>query len=1379
MSTFLEAIKKKQAEQRAKEAKSSTAGDVGFKIGVVDAIVGSVQKRIVNQSGKPVKASKQQLSISSGRAHIRGVAGLHGLAEILKNLRKNQALTLGTPRGQVDAYGDFTLFPRDQADAFRDHPSVIARTLEYYSWPKDGHFLLLDHDPEPGRPELNADEFWAELSRVVPELAGVGRVTTVSTSSAIYEKATGRCLKPATGHHTYIPVRGDVARLVELLKVRCWAHGAAFHKLASPNAQTGVASILERFITDLTVFSPERLVYEAGAIVPDEWEQRRPAPRVAEGGLLNLDALPEPTTAEREAAETAKRVSWEALNIQRCGDVTAFVKAQSPDKPVAECKREAKRRISICDRFQLEPDHKLYLATGETIMVSQISANHHEMGLKDPLEPDYREGRTDLAKIYWSKDSWVINSFAHGGRKFYQASKKEGFSPLFKKKSEASKLAKEHSNWVKVALERSPSATFAMPPDLFERGPDAWKAWEYSDLAKIEADIKRAQEITERALDFTPEYNQMILNRNVDFDSETLQSLQNKGIPVVVTGATGGGKTELATQVCRAQGVNNAHGIAPTNALAEQMASRVRSKGLPAYSIRGSEDIGKHGLRASAAESLYRLKGEFLDFTALDEPDTWLPRILKGSLGDAADANLVQLQRVIKDAPTQLWLNAEISPVTIDLLTAISGQKPWVVDLQREKPGAKPVDVSIYQDYEELGDKGPYTVKMRPQFHRNLISAAKSGKKILYLAGSADMGRAVHQELKRFKISVARRDGRYTTQSAKNGFSAQPDVDLAGFQVQIVSRLAETGIDLQQGYDAVFVDLSPSMSGFEANQFLSRARSLLRGETPQLKLWLPESPLSIEKLSAEYWAEKALKESSDYLDLLQSEMKDAREKLAELRWVSEFWGKYQARHHASIYFKESVLEGIFKRLDWNVDRVMSTGDDGGLKDRLAWHKESALRTGDMAQARAPREMLGFSDPQRFIKYASSTIPDASGHADKWASKLSDPNEAGWLIQQQRTKLELAKWFPSAPVDMATWITQLRLERNGDLKNQSILRAAVMEADGLLLTRKLCDEQLSHNIELHGPLQGIKELSKSRHFLSMVLGSELAKQPFIQRVLAGNDAIHKGMEDVCRFAEWVREREDTFNCWSRNALKREFDFVEAKQDVALVLKVLDKVLGIRNEGIGKERVNGRLLRVYRTELSPEGRAAILAADVEKALECEGLPFDDPHRFLASLPKGHQKAAITNYFSARFDFTAGIVRAACDGWKQQVEWTENRLVEFETETSTQQGIRSSEALNSRAKSILQEFSASKGSNTDIKGISPPSWTGPPPTISHPASSAWTTFQRGLIEAKTWDELQKLKAATNPQLRRDVMFQWSRDHRYEWLAAKAEWLKQLTTA
>jgi hypothetical protein len=384
---------------------------VGFGLVTVAKNKGSVQKRIIPDSkGRPIKDPKHFLGVCGGITEDIRVHSLSEFAERLKNLKYNQAITLG-----ITGLGKRQLVRQED---WVEGSKAVTRSLDFFNW-SPIFPLLLDHDPEPGKTELTAEQLWQALCELIPELASVGRVVTVSTSSSIFNRKTGECLKPPSGHHSYAFARGKIERFVRIFKDLCWLKGHAYFKLGSINQQTGVPGRLERFIVDTTVFSPERLVFEAGACFPQNspFEQRRPAPQVYEGQILDLDAIPDLSPEEKRQANYKRQQALEDITKEQQNIVLKSISARHPKLSNTELTQLAHQQIKATEKGELSPDHLLYLADGSTLRAGDITKQHDDVLLKDPQEPDYQGGAVK-AKIYWNNGQWIIFSYAHGGRAY-------------------------------------------------------------------------------------------------------------------------------------------------------------------------------------------------------------------------------------------------------------------------------------------------------------------------------------------------------------------------------------------------------------------------------------------------------------------------------------------------------------------------------------------------------------------------------------------------------------------------------------------------------------------------------------------------------------------------------------------------------------------------------------------------------------------------------------------------------------------------------------------------------------------------------------------------------------------------------------------------
>jgi hypothetical protein len=389
-----------------------------FSVSILTATKGNASKRLVpDDQGRPVKDPAHSVSIAAGRIeHVR-VAGLTGFADLLQRIAPQQALVHGIPKGSNP--GDILTLVT--AERYSGAPGTIARTLDCIDYPPGVRLIMFDVDPAPEAPETvtNATALVTRLAGIGPAFAEAGLLGTTSTSSAIRCKKTGAWLRPPEGMHVYLLAIGDVVRFRELLKIRLWLAGTGYCKLASPNRYTGVASILERCLIDMTVFSPERVDFVGGAKIAQNaaFFQDRPAPELHPGMVLDLDTLPDATAEEREEyarllGEARARVAPE----QRARVVT-HIKIATPTLSDAEVEKEVVTRIAQADRGELDPDQPLYFSNGTICTARTLTPALDNKRLRDPLEPDYLPSQ---AVFHWRGGEWRIVSWAHGIKKVYR-----------------------------------------------------------------------------------------------------------------------------------------------------------------------------------------------------------------------------------------------------------------------------------------------------------------------------------------------------------------------------------------------------------------------------------------------------------------------------------------------------------------------------------------------------------------------------------------------------------------------------------------------------------------------------------------------------------------------------------------------------------------------------------------------------------------------------------------------------------------------------------------------------------------------------------------------------------------------------------------------
>ena len=389
---------------------------------VLTATKGNASKRLIaDTNGRPATDPNHSLWIAEGHVEQVQVAGLEGLRDLLGRITPAQALVHGVPTGSFPG----AMFTLVVAHKYTREPGTIARTLECFSYPQDLAVIMFDYDPDSTAQikVTSAEALIEHMATLWPVFGQVGYLTTTSTRSAIRPKGQPEVwLTPPHGMHIYLLVRGNVARFRELLRIKLWCAGLGFCKLARANKDTGVAAMLERALVDLTVLSPERLDYVAGAQIARgaPFYQDRPTPELHPGIVLDLDALPDATDEERQDYARRLEAAKALLNPEQWETIRAYITTHKPEMPEAEQEQEITRRITRAEQDELAPEHPLYfpnrMITAQELTTKAGKALDGRR-LRDPQEPDYGPSQ---AVLHWNKGRWLINSWAHGILKTYR-----------------------------------------------------------------------------------------------------------------------------------------------------------------------------------------------------------------------------------------------------------------------------------------------------------------------------------------------------------------------------------------------------------------------------------------------------------------------------------------------------------------------------------------------------------------------------------------------------------------------------------------------------------------------------------------------------------------------------------------------------------------------------------------------------------------------------------------------------------------------------------------------------------------------------------------------------------------------------------------------
>ena len=364
-------------------------------------------------------------NLASGKYEVRDVPSLQDMADTLSGLRTNQVLTFGVPK-----HDSGLLVTKDKITP-TSSPSTISRSNEHLQFAAEPAWLFIDHDPKPNA-EFTPQELINLLENVAPNIFRAGAVVFPSASSHIC-RVDGQDITGSRGVHIYIPVRNgkDIPRAGDALQDIMWEAGLGFVEISKSG------SLLMRSPLDASVAQSAKLDFAAGAICKDGLEQRRGDPIIVEPKTTDqhLDTIKyikgpsskAVTRANKEAARTAAepdaKAAREKYAVDRAlAEAQKLTGTQTPPPEVIEAAR--KRILEAANTEQLNPDFILYVegADGiEPVAVKEIRNHFAEYDGKlclDPIEPDY-EGSKVVGKIYARGDVGFVNSFAHGGRRFY------------------------------------------------------------------------------------------------------------------------------------------------------------------------------------------------------------------------------------------------------------------------------------------------------------------------------------------------------------------------------------------------------------------------------------------------------------------------------------------------------------------------------------------------------------------------------------------------------------------------------------------------------------------------------------------------------------------------------------------------------------------------------------------------------------------------------------------------------------------------------------------------------------------------------------------------------------------------------------------------
>jgi len=325
--------------------------------------------------------------LTEGSVDVIDIA-FEDLNNLLDGLQPNEAITLGVPDGNYN----LTTAGNLNKDQYKGY---ISRSKNYFGFQHEG-VILFDIDED-----ISVDDALDRLYNLDPELKEAKKLIRHGTSSFIYNKDKDEFETKETSLHIFVHVKNlkNLGVYIDSLKHKAWELNEGYFKISKSGA------VLERFIFDASVFSPERLVFEAGAVCEDPLEQRRPSGFYHGRGVKEL----RPVKYKKTISMQNKNVVFDITQKEALPIKEEFYRHLN--KKYSGLTRA--RRNTLISKFKdniLAVDWVLYDLNGTAFYVGDINESMDDLIIQDPIVPTGEP----KAIIYWNYGKPKIHSFKTG-----------------------------------------------------------------------------------------------------------------------------------------------------------------------------------------------------------------------------------------------------------------------------------------------------------------------------------------------------------------------------------------------------------------------------------------------------------------------------------------------------------------------------------------------------------------------------------------------------------------------------------------------------------------------------------------------------------------------------------------------------------------------------------------------------------------------------------------------------------------------------------------------------------------------------------------------------------------------------------------------------
>ena len=351
---------------------------------------------------------------SKGYVIVQNASSAQELATLAQSLTPQDAFCLGQPRGaSIFSATPVATRQTQQALANRSIP-ILSRTKDDFSFGQGEGWLLLDYDTK-GLSEAVLSKIEClggimnALRYVWPELDNGDFVVRPSSSAGVH--IVGDPAPNVSGFHMFVRLKRvfDIPHALKALHSRCWLHGLGYHMISKSG------HLLDRSIVDITVGSPERLIFTAPPVLGEGIVREHQYGAVHQGVEMPCPKAPFGAQWSRARDIDRQQSQPDAAN-QR----SIYLRKSIEDRQASHGGSYAAAEAIVLNRIEgrlLLDDDVLQLSSGVTVTVGDILDQiklGERISCADPIEE--REYNPTAAAVLWEPPHKfpALISHAHG-----------------------------------------------------------------------------------------------------------------------------------------------------------------------------------------------------------------------------------------------------------------------------------------------------------------------------------------------------------------------------------------------------------------------------------------------------------------------------------------------------------------------------------------------------------------------------------------------------------------------------------------------------------------------------------------------------------------------------------------------------------------------------------------------------------------------------------------------------------------------------------------------------------------------------------------------------------------------------------------------------